>query len=143
VHCLPPRNEEDKGDLWWSAAELEKMSVTEVMNCLCVSGDALIGRYLVSSDQFHQHVCDHQRPVASYDADHILAGLNLGYRGIEKWTDSGRFRRIESREFVKKLVYEQKSMTQEQIQDMCVSHSYEFVKYATATAHLDALVVEQ
>ena len=143
MQCLPPRHVEDKGELWWSPDELEKMSVAEVMRCLCVSGDASIGRYLVSSDQLQQHVCDHRRPVSSYDAGHILAGLNLGYRGIEKWTDSGRFRRIESREFVKKLVYEQKFMTPEQIQELCVARSYEFVEYANATAHLDALVVEQ
>jgi hypothetical protein len=144
VQCLPPRHEEDKGDLWWSADELAKMSVSEVMRCLCVSGDASIGRYLVGSDRFHQHVSDNLLPVSSYlDPDPILAGLNLGYRGIEKWTDTGRFRRIESREFVKKLVYEQKSMTPEQIKDLCVAHSFEFVEYANATAYLDSLVVEQ
>lgn len=141
---LPPRHQEDKGELWWSADELEKMSVSEVVRVLCVSGDVSIGRYLVGSDRFHQHVCDHRRPVSSYDdPDPILAGLNLGYRGIEKWTDSGRFRRIESREFVKKVVYEQMSMTPEQIRELCVAHSHEFVEYANATAYLDALVVEQ
>jgi hypothetical protein len=89
-------------------------------------------------------VSDNRLPVSSYhDPDPILAGLNLGYRGIEKWTDKGRFRRIESREFAKKLVYEQKSMTPEQIKDLCVIHSFEFVEYANATAYLDSLVVEQ
>lgn len=144
MRCLPPRREEDKGELWWSAEELQKMSVSEVMHSLCVSGDATsVGRYLASSDDFLQHVCDHRRPASGYAAGPILAGLNLGYRGIEKWTESGRFRRVESREFVKKLVYEQKSMSPEQIQDLCVAHSSEFVEYANATAYLDALVVEQ
>jgi hypothetical protein len=117
------------------------MSISEVMRCFCTAGEASVGLYLASSEHFQQYVSD-RRPISSYNFDPIVAGLNLGYRGIEKYTETGRFSRMESRDFVKKLVYEQRSMTPEDIQLRCAGHSAQSVEYAKSMANLDALVVD-
>lgn len=141
VHCLPSKFDNVKSDLWWSASELEKMSISEVMRCFYVASEVSVGNYLASSDHYQQYVSD-GRPISSYNFDPILEGLKLGYRGIEKYTETGRFQRIENREFVKKIVSEQSSMTPEDIQLLCADHSAQCVEYANSMAILDTLVVD-
>lgn len=88
-------------ELWWTADELAITQDEDVQ--LLSSGETTIEEYIACSDLLHEAVTKGQAVEVACLA-RVTQGLDLGYRGLERWSDTGRNRRLRARSIVRKVV---------------------------------------
>jgi len=138
-HCQIHRVEANPPDSWWTKAEIRDCRRADQLS----SNKKKIQIYLRTSTSIYRQVCGQER--IEYDSlVPIQEGLDLGFRGIERWCSvSGNERQENSREIVRLIVMalkdSQAPRTPEELRELSCSLTENSRELAEVLGQLDAL----
>lgn len=121
------------GNFWWKPEEL---SIVEDVDCSSPEAH-LINAYYQNNDDFY-HAIASGVDVDTTALSLVAQGLDAGYRGLERWSDSGRYRRIRAKAIVYKVIEEQHQA--EDLPQLCESLTKTCRIWAQVSAQADAAV---
>lgn len=115
-----PPNKNKSGKTSDSFMTAKDFSATLMHAQYLCKNDGRVADYIRSTTEYYNHVCLGGPPLQKWiENEHLRQGLSRGYRGLEHWSDVGKYRRTRIATVVSMLVKAQSTLEAE-----CHSNGY-------------------